>query len=199
MFCVLHRIIDDAIKLLVQDIRRIHTIVHAAVHVAYNLLEFQTHVHLLRPPVPSVEDGVLSGSEGVPIGVFELEHNRGEGDGNEHVEDTTRRDMYCGEGSNCNIVHELRLERLKSRLWVPWRLHIVAVKFDLLLVSRTKLFIKIGKGFYQNIVLGPVLVGCSRTGHVWGKIATRNIMLVCNSCSCLLGSSCSCYCTCFLF
>ena len=55
---------------------------------------------------------MLFGGEGMPFGVFKLEHARGRADDLEHVKDAVGRNGCSVEGGDCNRVHEPRLERL---------------------------------------------------------------------------------------
>ena len=70
----LRKMFGAAVKLFVQGIDRVHAVVHAAVHVACDLLEFQTQEYLFCPLVPGVDDGTLIIGEVEPSGVLKFEH-----------------------------------------------------------------------------------------------------------------------------
>ena len=125
-------------QFFVQVVACAHAVFHAAVHVAHDLLKLQTHEYLVCPPIRGVEDRALVGGQGVPLSVFELEDARGKDTGKEHVEDIVGTDGCCGEGYDCDAVHEQRLEHLESQLRVTWRFHAVAVEFNFSLLSRAK-------------------------------------------------------------
>ena len=60
--CVaLDKIFDDAVEFFVRVVSCTHAVFHAAIHVACDLLKFQTHKYLFRPPIPGVENRALVG------------------------------------------------------------------------------------------------------------------------------------------
>ena len=87
----LHKTPDNAVKHPMRGIRHNHPVLHARVHVARGLLEFQTQEHFICPPSSGVEHVGLYDREGIPIGIFRLKHTHVEEGFHEHVKDIIGR------------------------------------------------------------------------------------------------------------